>query len=272
MISINGSIQKDSQISIEYNRGFLYGDALFDTMIYSKGSFIFLESHYFRLLASMRQLRMEIPNFFTQDYWQDQLLKVIKANDLQEVRVRTTVFRDRNGLFTPSTNTIQYIIQVSKLKATLKSNYKLGIYKENFLNTAPISNLKTTNRFTNVLASIFAKENGLDNCILLNHKKQVAEVNNANIFLVNKQQIITPPLSEGCINGIVRMKLIESLKKDSHFEIIESQINPFDLLKADEVFVTNSVIGLQAITHYKKKRYPTKVSDTLRSKLNDFNK
>lgn len=270
MISINGNIQENSQISIENNRGFLYGDALFDTLIYKNNKFVFLEAHYFRLLASMRQLRMEIPSYFTQAYWKELMLKTIKANSLVDSRVRTTVFRNSEGLYTPSLNEIQFIIQVAPLIDHSKLIYKLGVYKENFVNTSPISNLKTTNRITNVLASIFAKENNYDNCILLNHKKQVAEVTHANIFLVLKKSIITPRLSEGCINGIIRMKLIELLKKESLFEIIETAINPFDLQKADEVFISNSVVGIQAVTHYKKKTYTTEVSDVLKRKLKEL--
>jgi len=267
MISINGLIQEESQISIENNRGFLFGDALFDTLIYRNNKFVFLEAHYFRLLASMRQLRMDIPTFFTQDYWEEQVFKTIKANSLQDSRIRTSVYRASKGLYTPSTNKVHFVIQVTPLIDSSKSIYKLGIYKENFVNTSPISNLKTTNRITNVLASIFANENEFDNCLLLNHKKQIAEVNNANIFLVIKNKIITPLLSEGCINGIVRLKLIELLKKEPNFEIIETTINPFDLLKADEVFISNSVVGIQAITHFKKKIYTTEVSDKLKRKL-----
>ena len=267
MISINGTIQENSQLSIENNRGFLFGDALFDTLIYRNNKFVFLEAHYFRLLASMRQLRMEIPNYFTQEYWEEQMLKIIEANSLHDGRVRTTIFRDSEGLYAPNSNNIQFIIQISALSISSKSSYKLGVYKENFISSSPISNLKTTNRITNVLTSIFAKENQFDSCLILNHKKQVAEVNNANIFLVIKNKITTPLLSEGCINGIVRMKLIELLKKEPNFDIIETTINPFDLQKADEVFISNSVIGLQAITHFKKKIYTTKVSDNLKVKL-----
>lgn len=267
MISVNGTIEENTHLFIENNRGFLYGDALFDTLIYQNNTFVFLEAHYFRLLASMRQLRMEIPAFFTQDYWKKQMLKTIKANSLQDSRIRTSIYRNSSGLYTPRTSKTQFIIQATPLLNHSKSIYKLGIYKENFVNTSPISNLKTTNRITNVLASIFAKDNGYDNCILLNHKKQVAEVTHANIFLVIKNQIITPPLSEGCINGIVRMKLIELLKEEPLFEIIETAINPFDLQKADEVFISNSVIGIQEITHYKKKIYSTEISNLLQRKL-----
>jgi len=270
MISINGTIQEDSQLSIENNRGFLFGDALFDTLIYKNDKFVFLESHYFRLLASMRQLRMEIPAFFTQEYWEEQLLKTIKANSLQDSRIRTSVYRDSKGLYTPLTNKVHFVIQATPLIDSSKSIYKLGTYKENFTNTSPISNIKTTNRITNILASIFAKENKLDNCLLLNHKKQVAEVSNANIFLVIKNKISTPLLSEGCINGIVRMKLLELLKKEPNFEIKEATINPFELQKADEVFISNSVIGIQAITHFKKKIYTTEVSDKLKIKLTEL--
>lgn len=270
MISINGLIQKDSQLPIENNRGFLFGDGLFDTLIYKNKKFVFLEAHYFRLLASMRQLRMEIPAFFTQDYWEEQMLKTIKANSLQNSRVRTTVFRDSEGLYSPNSNKIQFIIQVKALTVSPNPTNKLGVYKDNFISSSPISNLKTTNRITNILASIFAKENRFDSCLILNHRKQVAEVTHANIFLVFDNKIVTPPLSDGGIDGILRIKIIDILKKEEQWVIQEKSIYPFDLNKADEVFISNSVIGIQGITLFKKKKYATRVSKILEEKLTEL--
>lgn len=270
MISINGELQNISQLKVAENRGFLYGDALFDTLIYKNEKFIFLEAHYFRMLASMRQLRMEIPVFFTQEYWEEQMLKTMQANSLNEARVRTSIFRNSGGLYRPVSNKTSFLIQATPLQSHSKTRYRLGLYKENFVSSSPISSLKTTNRLINILASIFAKENEFDNCIILNHKKQIAEVNNANIFLVFQNTIATPPLSEGCINGIIRLKLIELLKNNPNYEIVEKIINPFDLQKADEVFITNSVIGIQAITHFKKKTYASLISDELRAMLEDI--
>ncbi len=100
----------------------------------------------------------------------------------------------------------------------------------------------------NTLASIFADENDLDNCILLNEKKGVVEVTNGNIFVVKGNVVKTPALTEGCIKGIVRIKVIEILFKNKDFTIEETSISPFEIQKADEVFITNAIIGVQPVT------------------------
>ncbi len=104
---------------------------------------------------------------------------------------------------------------------------------------------------------------------MLGHeKKQVVEALNANIFLVKAKNIITPPLSEGCLKGVFRKKLIEFILKDSDLTIEEKEISPFELQKTDEVFLTNAIIGIQPITKYRKKNYTTTVSDYLRDQMN----
>ncbi len=255
------------QDSNQMNRAFLYGDALFDTIVYKNSKLIFAEAHYFRLLAGMRQLRMEIPDFFTQDYWEDQLIGIIVANNLQEARVRTSVYRDTTGLYTPKHNNVAFIISVDTLNYSIKEEYRLGVYKDYLLSTNQIDTIKTTNRIHNVLASIYAKENNLDNCVLLNHKKQITETIHANIFLVSGHSVKTPSLDAGCINGIVRQKLINYLHKSEDFELIETSIEPYELLQADEIFITNSVIGIQHISSYKRKEFPHSISDFLRNKI-----
>jgi len=267
-INFNGNLNKQEAFSLTTNRAFLYADALFDTLLVKHLTPIFMEAHYFRLLASMRELRMEIPTFFTQEYLQGEIIKTVEANGLSSARVRTTIYRDTKGLYTPLTQQVSFVIQITELVAYKpKNNYVLGIYKENLLNTTSLNNLKTTNRIHNVLASIFAVENEFDNCVLLNHKHQVAEVINANIFAVFEHEIKTPALSEGCVNGIIRQKVIALLEKHPQYQIRETVLTPYELQKADEIFITNSVIGVQSISQYKRKSYTLSVGKQLLQEL-----
>jgi branched-chain amino acid aminotransferase len=123
--------------------------------------------------------------------------------------------------------------------------------------------LKSSNRLLNVLSSIFAKENDLDNCVLLNEQKNIVEFSNANLFLVQGNHIRTPQLSDGCIKGISRKKVIEILETHTEYTLEETSISSFDLQKADEVFLTNAIIGVQSVTHYRKKKYATEVGTAL---------
>ena len=131
-----------------------------------------------------------------------------------------------------------------------------------------ISNLKTNNKIINVVGSIFAKENNYNNCLLLNTNKSVIEALNGNVFIVNGNTIKTAPLSDGCLKGIVREKLIEIVSKSPAYELDESSISPFELQKADEIFVTNIVQGIVPVTKYRKKTYTSEVSKDLLKLLN----
>ena len=119
----------------------------------------------------------------------------------------------------------------------------------------------------NTLASIYANENDLDNCVLLNERKGVVEVANGNIFIVKDTVVKTPALTEGCIKGIVRNKVIEILTKNQDFTIEETAISPFEIQKADEVFITNAIAGIQVVTKYKKKSFTTVLGNKLHANL-----
>jgi branched-chain amino acid aminotransferase len=119
----------------------------------------------------------------------------------------------------------------------------------------------------NTLASIFMEENELDNCVLLNERKGVVEAINANIFTIKGTVIKTPAITEGCIKGIVRKNVIEIIEKSKNFTIEETSISPFELQKADEIFLTNSIIGIQSVTNYRKKEFNTEIGSKLSASL-----
>ena len=258
MINQNGSLKSrdDFNLSLD-NRAFKYGDGIFDTLKFEDGIICFLEDHYFRLMSSMRMLRMRIPFDFTLDYYEKQIRFTLEANSLNsKARVRVNVFRKDGGLYTPLTNEINFLIETNAL-STPSSNeiIEIELFKDFPLASGLLSTIKTNNRMVNILGSIFAKENDFQNCILINEKKELVEALNANIFLIRGNEILTPSLDSGCINGIVRKKLIELLKKQEKFIVKEQSISPFDLLKVDEVFLTNSIHEIQSVDRYRKKKY-----------------
>ncbi|MEM7380363.1 MAG: aminotransferase class IV, partial [Bacteroidota bacterium] len=128
--------------------------------------------------------------------------------------------------------------------------------------------LKTANKAINVLGSIYAKENGYQNCLLLNSNKEVVEALHGNLFLVKGKTIKTPPLSSGCLNGIMRKQLIELFKGDDTYELEESAISPFELQQADELFITNVIVGIQPVSKYRKASYNSSLSAELIDRLN----
>ena len=272
MINSNGN-NSTALNSLSQNRGFLYGDAVFETMKIVNSKILFLEDHYFRLMASMRILRMEIPMDFTMEFFEEQVLTTVTNNGFaQSSRARITVYRNDGGFYLPTTNTISFLIHASPLDNKdylLESRpCEVDLYKDFYISKQLLSTLKTTNKVLHVTASIYADENDLDNCILLNESKNVVEVLQGNIFMLQGNRLITPPVSEGCCNGVLRKQLLVLAKKIEGLEVIEEVISPFDLQKADELFYTNVIKGIQSITKYRKKDFTNVLANQLVEKLN----
>lgn len=275
MINFNGTLLPQNNTDLTQNRGFLYGDAVFETLKICNGKILFLEDHYFRLMASMRVIRMEIPMNFTMEFLEEQVLEVVKAKDiLSSARARITVCRNDGGFYLPTTNTISYLIHATSLDDAHyvfhKSDYEVDLFKDFYITKQLLSSIKTTNKLVNITGSIFASENGLDNCLLLNDSKNVVEALQGNLFMRVGNKLITPPLTEGCLNGIMRKQILQLAKKVDGLEVVEDIISPFDLQKADELFLTNVIQGVRPITQYRKKKFDTQLSEQLSWKLNEL--
>ncbi|MHA7862720.1 aminotransferase class IV [Flagellimonas marinaquae] len=275
MVNCNGELQAtDKAIFTHNNRAFKYGDALFESVRYVNGTLFFWEDHYFRLMASMRILRMEIPMEFTMEFLEEEIKKTIGANQLNNsaVRVRLTVFRNEGGLYTPTTNEVSYVIDTSPMESPFfiieDEPYEVELFKDYYVNKDMLSNLKSTNKILNVVAGVYAHENGYANCLLVNSDKKVVEAINGNLFLVKGNEIKTPPLSDGCLDGIIRKNLMKLIAGSEDYDLVEDSISPFELQKMDEMFLTNSIVGIQPISKYRKKEYENKVAKSLVGKLN----
>ena len=270
MVNYNGDLLSIENLNISLNnRGFKYGDSIFETIKIQNNKVIFWEDHYFRLMSSMRMLRMKIPLQFTLEFLEQEIIRTVKANDLEKgARVRLNVFRKDGGFYTPLSNSIDYTIEVAAIKTATKNKYSIDVFKDFYNFSGLLSTVKTNNRMVNTLASIYAKENDLDNCVLVNERKGVVEVANGNIFILKGNTIKTPAIEEGCIKGIVRKKIIDIISKNEEYTIEETSISPFEIQKAEEVFITNAIIGVQPVTNYKKKTFSidfgTKIAKSLK--------
>jgi branched-chain amino acid aminotransferase len=273
MINYNGNIQDTSNLAVESNRGFLFGDTIFETIKVNGTKILFLEEHYLRLMASMRICRMEIPMNFTMEFMEEEILKLIalQTNKVSN-RIRFSVFRNAEGFYNPTSNDVQFIITCSELASNSyvfsSTTYEVELFKDFYVSKHLLATLKTNNKMINVVASIFAKENGFENCLLINEDKNVVEATNATIFMKMGNQIITPPTSDGCLNGIMRKQIIAIVNKMDTIEMIEKSISPFDLQKADELFISNVITGIQPITKYRKKEFTSEVAKEITGLLN----
>lgn len=272
MVNFNGTLVDNTANSLAENRGFLLGDAVFETFKIVNNRILFLEDHYFRLMSSMRILRMEIPMNFTMEFLEQQILELIQINEIEDsARVRMTVFRNSGGFYLPETNEISYLIQSSELKSNQyvlnNDRYEVDLFKDYYVTKQLLSSIKSTNKAVQIVGSIFAKENDLQNCLLLNDSKNVIEALNGNLFMLKDGKLTTPPISEGCLNGIMRKQILSIVKK-MNVEVVEEIISPFDLQKADELFVTNVIQGIQSVTKYRKKDFTNEFATKIINELN----
>jgi len=273
MINFNGDIISKKSNQLYNNRAFLFGDAVFETLKILDNKVLFFEDHYFRLMSSMRILRMDIPMNFTMEFIENEIFKLVsQAEKSSAFRVRITVYRNSEGLYLPKSNKTSFLIDVKPLENALysfeKQNYEVDLYKDFYVTKQLLSSVKSTNRAINIIGSIFAQENQLQNCLLINDSKNVIEALNSNIFMFIEGKLITPPISEGCIGGIMRKQILSIARKTMQIEVIEQPISPFDLQKADELFLTNVISGIQPITKYRKKEFNTILAENLLVKLN----
>ena len=274
MINFNGTIVSNDTSLLTKNRAFLFGDAVFETVKIVNSKILFLEDHYFRLMSSMRVIRMEIPMNFTMEYFEEQVLALATAkNAVLSARARITVYRNDGGYYLPQNNAVSFLINVENIDNALYSSnqgrYVVDLYTDFYVARQLLSTIKTTNKIINVTASIFANENGLDNCLLLNDSKNVIEALQGNVFMLKGNTLITPPISEGCLNGVMRRQVLALARKIENLEVVEDVISPFDLQKSDELFITNVIMGIQPITKYRKKDFTTNLSTILVQKLNE---
>ena len=272
-INYNGDILPGNQpvLSID-NRAFRYGDGLFESMRYLNGKLRYAELHAERLQRGMQALKLEGYSKVNASFLIKKVEELISRNSYgRNARVRITVFRDSEGLYSPSGNQFGYAIEMTR---TDESSYILpakGLIVDVFDEvTKPVNSLsihKTCNSLVYVMAGIYRKENSLDEVFVLNSNGFLCEAMSSNVFVVFKKKIYTPALSEGCIAGVMR-SVVMKLADDNGMEVIEAQINPDILNEADEVFLTNATRGIQWVMGFNIKRYFNEVSKELLDKLN----
>lgn len=273
MINFNGQLTEQSY-QIENNRGFLYGDSVFESIRIIDGKICFWEDHYFRLISSMRILRIDIPDHFTPNFFEENIMRLhnVFSNNACS-RVRLSVFRNSAGKYRPLSNECKFLISCENLKSKKftinQGNYKVDIFKDYYIDKQLISSIKSNNKIINVIASIYAKENLLDNCILLNNDKMVCEFINANLFLIKDDCVLTPDLKSGCLNGVMRKNIIRILKKNK-IEIVERSIHSYELIHSDEIFGCNSIQGIFSIYEYRKNKLKSNMTKKILSILNDY--
>lgn len=274
-INFNGEIHnEDDKLLTIGNRGFRYGDGIFETMRMMDGKLKFADLHADRLQNGMKAIKLEGYSQLDAYFLKEKTEELCKRNKIQHnARFRLTVFRDALGLYTPEQNKNAYSLEVSALHSPLyELNSKgliMNIYEDIPKPINRLSNLKSCNSLIYVMAGLYKKQQRLDEAFILNQQGFLCETISSNVFIVYKGQLVTPALSEGCVGGIMRDVVIK-IAKENDLHMIEAQINPEILNEAEEVFLTNAVKGVQWVMGFNRKRYFNEVSRFLIEKLNAY--
>jgi branched-chain amino acid aminotransferase len=253
-ICLNGKLLPvDKPALMVDNRSYRYGDGLFET-IKVIGQNISLEKfHFERFFSGLDQMEFKVPASLTTENLKQQILLLCKKNKCNSLaRVRLSVFRGNGGI-NESTDDLLYVIECwtvdSSINQLNENGLVIDIYPDARKSCDKFSNLKSANYLTYVMAARYAKENKLNDCLLLNTHERIADSTIANIFLMKDQKLFTPHLSEGCVNGVMRRYIMEQ------YEVNETVLTSKDILSADEFFLTNAMYGIRWVKQFQDKTY-----------------
>jgi branched-chain amino acid aminotransferase len=272
-VNYNGMFHSEKEYIISSkNRAFRYGDGLFETIKMVNGKALFFHDHFVRMNAGMKYLKMGFEKFgFSEQYLHKEILKTAEKNKTSNNIIRLQVFRNYGGKYTPTKNECSFIIEAEPCPdAFYKLNdkgLKLGIYDEEVKQLSRLSNFKTCNSLIYILAGLYKTGNDFDDVLVLNQNKTIAEAVSSNIFIAWNNEFFTPPLQDGCVDGVMRKQIIAILKSQNK-TVVESSLKTEHLLSADEVFLTNAVNGITWVVAFKQKRYFNNHSRMLIETLN----
>ena len=232
------------------DRGFLYGDGVFETMRSYGGVIFRLEKHLKRLRKSLKSLSInaKLPDMRKITY------ELLRRGGLKNAYVKIVVTRGKSrGLLLPRGKMRPTIFIYAKPYAGLPEKvYKKGISTRTagaVLNEkSKIAGHKTLNCLHNILCRYEAVKKSFDDAILLNARGFVSEASSSNIFLVKGKRLLTPDLDSGCLPGITREEVIRIAKDSLKVSVKACNIKKERLFEADEVFLTNSLSEILPVT------------------------
>ena len=250
IVYLNGARVPRSQARISpFDLGFLYGYGLFETMRAYSGRIFRLEGHLERLTKSCKLLGLPANSLELEKACYDTL----KDNRLDDARIRLTVsMGEGEAVLDPPKHPTPTVMVI----ATRYTPPPAEVYRKGFKtivssvrqnSQSPLSRLKTINYLNNFLARKEAKTAGADEALLLNERGLLCEGSTSNVFLVARGRLITPDVESGCLPGITRQIVLE-ITKEMGMGVAQREVKLEELLRAEEAFLTSSLIELMPLT------------------------
>lgn len=238
---LNGIILPDYEARITpADRGLLLGDGLFETLRVRGGRPLRLDRHLARLRAGADVLGLPVP--LDDAGLAAAMAALLRRCGLEDASLRLTLTRGPGprGLLPPAEPTPTLMLTAAPLPPP-PPPARVVVARETRRNEhSPLARIKSLSTLDGVLARQEAARRGADDALLLNTAGRVAEASAANLFLVLDGVVITPPVSEGALPGVMRAAVMEA------FAVVERPVTVEDLNRADEVFLTSS-LGVRAV-------------------------
>jgi branched-chain amino acid aminotransferase len=248
-IIYNGNFVPSNQPCLDFNdRSFNLGHGIFETILIKEGSIPLGRYHWQRLQSSACRVGIDVP--FNSQEFEFMLLKLIEQNKLTHstagARLTLSCGYSARGILPAKGTHANFVIHVFEHIPSTNKPYSALIVSTRKNEHSPTANIKSTSYMENILAKNEAISQGFDEAILLNSASHVADGAITNIFIVKNKKIYTPPVTDGALPGVIRRLLLEEFSDE--FSIMEKSISAAELLDADEVFLTNALMGIQAVT------------------------
>jgi len=265
-VVINGKIVERGKVGLSPNdHSYRYGDGLFETMKLINGNILLANHHFERLFLGLDVLKFHTPVPFTKQKIEKTITELSKKNECEKsARIRLSVSRGNGGLY-DCDNKFSYLIECWPLeqKDINENGLIIDVFPDARKSIDVFSNLKSANYLSYVMAAIWAKENKLDDALILNQHDRICDSTIANVFWVKDNNIFTPPLNEGCVAGVMRKRILDLGTQNSDYLVQETVLTKDILLQADEVFLTNAITGIKCVKKCRGKVY----NNTIGSKL-----
>lgn len=269
----NKTIPSDHACIKHNDRGFTLGHGLFETILVKKGTAPAIDYHWHRLETSAPLIGIILP--FSKQELTRMLSALINENNLQGktagARVTVTHGESARGILPVTPPPPNFVISVFEYTHSPKADFSALIATTRKNEHTIAARIKSISYLDNILAKQEAMNQGYDEAILLNTASNVADGAITNIFMVNNDRIYTPPIADGALPGVIRSILLEEL--NAEFPVIKKSISTDELLSADEVFLTNALMGIQSVSQINNTKYQVfstslAISDKLRTVKN----
>jgi branched-chain amino acid aminotransferase len=270
-ISFNGKITPaDQPVFLAANRGYRYGDGLFETLKLDKGVILLEDLHFKRLVKGLQLLKFELPRLFSGGKLADEILHLAEKNQVRELgRVRLSVFRGNGGLYDADRG-LQYLIECWPLTDSFnrmnENGLVIGIYPDARKQIDLFSGLKSASFLPYTMASVYARENKLNDCLLLNSDGHICDSTIANLFILKDGRFITPGPEQGAVDGVMRNYLVREMRAGG-YTVEESPVHVYDVEMAEEVFLTNAIHGIRWVRQFRDSNYSNNRSLEIYSRI-----